>query len=126
MCNTFSKLRLQGSFHHLVSFLCIREVFLEVSLNNGLSFIGNKLIITGNSCGGTEVRAKGDAEPPRAQMMVTKGLPHSSSFLRSHLGQVRGFARHCLEHVGHMTTPHECAKPRNTEFLPAAVKDVCQ
>nr|XP_006976803.1 anthrax toxin receptor-like isoform X1 [Peromyscus maniculatus bairdii]XP_042140247.1 anthrax toxin receptor-like isoform X1 [Peromyscus maniculatus bairdii]XP_042140248.1 anthrax toxin receptor-like isoform X1 [Peromyscus maniculatus bairdii] len=30
------------------------EVFLEVSLNNGLSFIGNKLIITGNSCGGTE------------------------------------------------------------------------
>ncbi|XP_052588316.1 anthrax toxin receptor-like [Peromyscus californicus insignis] len=30
------------------------EVFLEVSLNNGLSFIGNKLTITGNSCGNTE------------------------------------------------------------------------
>ncbi|KAM7336343.1 hypothetical protein ACRRTK_004836 [Alexandromys fortis] len=37
------------------------EVSLQVSLNNGISFIGNKLIITGTNCGSTRVRAQGSS-----------------------------------------------------------------
>ncbi|XP_050999292.1 anthrax toxin receptor-like [Acomys russatus] len=37
------------------------EVFLQVSLNNGISFIGNKLVITSTSCGST----RGDTSSQR-------------------------------------------------------------
>ncbi|XP_075843460.1 anthrax toxin receptor-like [Microtus pennsylvanicus] len=39
------------------------EVSLQVSLNNGISFIGNKLTITSTNCESTRVRAQGSGSP---------------------------------------------------------------
>ncbi|XP_003495402.1 anthrax toxin receptor-like [Cricetulus griseus] len=43
------------------------EVSLEVSLNNGISFIGNKLTITGINCGSTKPKEPPPPPPPPPQ-----------------------------------------------------------
>ncbi|XP_051062801.1 anthrax toxin receptor-like [Phodopus roborovskii] len=40
------------------------EVSLEVSLNNGISFIGNRLVITGTNCGSTKPKEPPPPPPP--------------------------------------------------------------
>lgn len=49
-CNGLNKLNLWGPSHHPISFLCIRDISLQVSLNGGTSFIGKKIIITNTNC----------------------------------------------------------------------------
>ncbi|CAH7356126.1 Antxrl [Phodopus roborovskii] len=45
---------------------------LEVSLNNGISFIGNRLVITGTNCGSTKPEAK---LPDPVPVATTQGKP---------------------------------------------------
>ncbi|XP_005348727.1 anthrax toxin receptor-like [Microtus ochrogaster] len=77
------------------------EVSLQVSLNNGISFIGNKLIITGTNCGSTRVRAQGWSSPSlaaplRAYYHLQGVLSHRGGGTvwpvdpRAHSGPLRG------------------------------------